>query len=223
MISHDDMSHPWLVSSTETVEGIEFIKLARRDSGFSRFISGKCRGVNGMGWLDVLKGLRTKATIKACCDTDGGLFQSSSRAALKRNRQEAKAVEQAGNLPKIVAVEVPAVTYDGNYSSCRVIKVLASLEAHACLQVECSQEVLTHVRLAMLESEASSQKRTRRPKGQGIVRTLSSGVIKATRNKHNKSFKVKDEAERDDTYERAVRWANGDDDSFSDQDQDDQD
>ena len=53
----------WVITDSELIEGIEFIKLNRLDSGFCRFVSGHPKGMRDMDFLEKLRWMRTQATI----------------------------------------------------------------------------------------------------------------------------------------------------------------
>ena len=40
-----DLRQPWLVTHSEVIDGVEFVKLSLTDSGFNRFVSGDHQGV----------------------------------------------------------------------------------------------------------------------------------------------------------------------------------
>ena len=76
---------PWHISHVESIDDPdlapshrEFILLSKSDQGFSRFVTGDPKGLQKLGWLDILKRLRNEACERAVAEKNSvGLFEDA--------------------------------------------------------------------------------------------------------------------------------------------------
>lgn len=209
---------PWVVNDTNTVNGIEFVQLSKRDSGFSRFVSGTPTGARAMTWLDTLRAQRTRASL-AAATTGESLFGDAppTKAAKKKQRQNASAVRSKGELPATVVLKMPGFTgVDGNEVGAMDLQVLSDLDLHACASVELKPENLVYVREAMRHS-AQEPGRLRAPSDDTGVRWradrrvwLAKRTDPESGKSVTKSFKPEvadDEASKEAAGDLAKAWA----------------
>ena len=70
----------WVITDSELIDGVDFIKLNRLDSGFCRFVSGQTKGMPDMKFMEKLRWMRTQATIDLAKPAEAAgetLFQDS--------------------------------------------------------------------------------------------------------------------------------------------------
>ena len=205
-----DLRQPWLVTHSEVIDGVEFVKLSLTDSGFNRFVSGTTKGCKTMKWLDDFRQQRCIETLKRTADASSIFGGPPSKAARAKQKKDCMLQLQNGTLPNTISIAVPSVEYDGQYEGARMLKVVTAVDQKACLQVEASAEVLSYVRVAMLASQGS-RKRTRRDDHTGCVRFADdTNTFVARRVEGGKvktrSFKVCDSS-HEVAHECAQRWA----------------
>ena len=93
----------WVITVSELIEGIAFIKLNRLDNGFSRLVTGHAKGMRDMDFLEKLRWMRTQATIdlaKPPPAEGGNLFKvsaSETKKAIQFRKRRAKACKQGAN------------------------------------------------------------------------------------------------------------------------------
>ena len=223
----------WVITDSELIEGIEFIKLNRLDTGFCRFVSGHAKGMRDMDFLEKLRWMRTQATIdlaKPPPAEGGNLFKvsaSETKKAIQFRKKESQGMQARGELPLTCKVRLPAVVHnDGTTSPAMEVKVKSCLDPKENVMIELKAEILEHLRFVMLHSEQPAS-RKRPPSGafHGVrFRAERKGFL-ATRKQDGKetykTFKVDDDAdelERAEIAERAQRWVEGG--NFSDQEGD---
>ena len=211
---------PWILKRMDVVDGVEFIPLVKADTAFSRFVTGKRRGLDDMGFLERLRELRTEATLKASQEGEGEGFMAAGMKAKKRQKSDARQKEQNGELVPVVTLNLPEFTnMDGRTIDQLQLKVIATLDTGRVLKVEATREALAYIREAMLDS-----KTTQPPQHQGIRgsvrwskgRSCWVGLRKINGKTQHKGFKKTEEEDNDDeAFERAKNWAenaDGDDD-----------
>ena len=224
------LKQPWLVTHVETIDGEEFIKLSMKDSGFSRFVSGSCRGCKSMKWLDDLRKQRLLETLKLSVDTES-IFdtQPTTASARVKQKKECELKLKSGSLPRTVVINMPSVEYNGHVEPARSIKVVSAVDLGTAIQIECSAANLQYVRVAMLASHGD-RTRTIRERGSGSVRYIEDrNVFLARRTEggkyKTKAFTVKKHSgDENITKDKAQRWAanmdDGDDDEADGDDSD---
>ena len=223
----------WVITDSELIEGVEFIKLNRLDSGFSRFVSGHAKGMRDMKFLGQLRWMRTQATIdlaKPPPAEGGNLFKvsaSETKKSFRHRKKESQGMQERGELPLTCKVRLPTVKHnDGTTSPAMEVKVKSCLDPKENVMIELKAEILEHLRFVMLHSEQpASRKRPPSGESHGVrFRAERKGFL-ATRKQDGKvtykTFKVADDAdelERSEIGQRAQRWAEGED--ISDQEGD---
>ena len=205
----------WIVNEN-TVDGLEMITLSKSDSGFSRFVSGSVKGIQKMMFLDELRKMRTRATIDAC--NDDGLFDSQSIAQSRDFKARKDSWKNAGTLPAIVEITLPAV----NEFRATKVRVQSSLEVRTNVSIALNVHVLDHIATLMRNSEIDCPQRQNL--GHGIRWCETRKCYIATRaTKRMRLFRPNiDSADHDLADEiakdEAVKWAAKDTDSDEEED-----
>ena len=164
-------SWPWVVQNLETANGIEFIQLSKRDTGFHRFVSGKVAGARDMDFLDHLRSLRQLATLQACREPGPvALFDAEappSKAAHKKAKREATQSRERGDMPSVVTLELPGFTdVDGQQVLAISARVKSGIDTTANVWLEFTTAALDYLRRAMVASDSSGRKqRTKQEPG----------------------------------------------------------
>ena len=215
----------WVVTDCELIDGKEFIKLTRGDSGFCRFVSGHSKAMRDMKFMEKLRWLRTQASIElgkppeegvALFDSSSSKEKTDSRRDKKQMKESSKDLHQRGELPLTCKVTLPQVQDEnGNVFASREVVVKTCLDPKAVVTMEFKSEALDHVRCLLLTSEAPTSRKGRRSGQQGGVRVRPNGYV-ACRNSGNKccykTFRVRhdaDEIEKAEIAEKAQRWVEG--------------
>ena len=90
----------WIIESTELINGVEFVPLKIKGSGFGRFVTGsikKMRDTSGMTFLTDLQKLRLQATIDACNKLDtAALFNDMPASVQARKKSTERCQGQNG-------------------------------------------------------------------------------------------------------------------------------
>lgn len=150
-------SVPWIVPEIELVDGIEYVKLTKLDTGFERFVLGGYRqGQNSMKdvtWLDTLRVLRNKAQLPKK-DTNP-MF-----ADMKVRRTPVKQVVST----TFVELQLPPLqTHEAVQ-----FRVLTTSNPRACASVELRSDVLSYIRAAIIEhGKCETPTKRERPSVQG--------------------------------------------------------
>ncbi len=98
----------WVVE-TQTIDGVYFIELRLQDQGFSRYVTGNCRGMKGMQFLTELRVLRNMAVEGATgCSPDTTIIDS--RPSKYHCAQMQKRFIAEHGMPDVVDVQLLAVT-----------------------------------------------------------------------------------------------------------------
>jgi hypothetical protein len=206
----------WIIESTELINGVEFVPLKIKGSGFGRFVTGsikKMRDTSGMTFLTDLQKLRLQATIDACNKPDAAaLFDDmpASVQARKKARSDAKVKMELGNAPAIVVVTCPAIDLPGGTRLGPVrMKVKSSLDLRDVPVVELDAHTLYYVKMAMVQSECQDSA-PHEPTSDNVRWRSDRQAWVATRDGKFKHFKPTDASDPDSKAEarqNAVRWA----------------
>ena len=214
---------PWVITNCELIDGKDFVILTKRDTGFSRFVSGTSYGIRDMTYLNDIRALRTEATL-AIGQRGDSLFDDGAptAAARKKQRRQASDLKDRGELPGSVAIQLPAVSApNGDSAEALELRVKSSLDIGANIAVELTKESMWYIRCAMLASlQPDANKRDK--VGCSNVRwrkdrnAFVAKRIDAAGKKEYKTFKVNADADdvdlaRADAIDAAKRWTSGED------------
>ena len=144
-------SSPWNVC-LESVGGVEFVELSKRDYGFSRFVTGTNRDLQKLPLFNTLKYLRTAACQKVAfpADEDNALFEATAQP--KKKQRKGDIVKD--DMPPWVNVKLPGFcTDEGEEIPELSVKFVFTLDAAAAPKVEFTQRTLAFIRLALLASK----------------------------------------------------------------------
>ena len=149
-------SIPWILSEIETVDGVQYVRLSKLETGFSRFVFGGYRqrdnSLTDSGWLDILRGYRNKAQTPPA--RDNPMFAGMKSRRTPRRRPAARSVE----------LELPPIA-DHDGVRCRA---LTSSNPRSSVSVELKANVLSYVRAAIIEhGKSGSPIKRERPVVQG--------------------------------------------------------
>ena len=206
----------WILDDVRMVDGLEMIPLVKHDAGFARFVTGSKGGLTKLAFLNELRQMRTKATIAACND---GLFAvptSDRRAFVEQKRKWLR-----DGIPGIVEVELPTCE---QYEA-RKIKVQGSLNFGAVVWVELNASVLDHIACCMRTSYKEEHGK-KVVVGDGVRWSAERRCYIARRaTKRMKTFRVDQDASDqeladNDAKVKARAWAQGNDLSSDDCDED---
>lgn len=209
----------WLITNTLTVDGIEMISLSKSDCGFSKFVTGKPRGMSAMKFLDTLRAKRTKATFVACNDSmfDVPLNDARAKKAYKQKYTES-------GIPNIVEVQLPGV---GEFATTNM-KCQASLDVRTQLCVELRGEILDHIAALMRESLDDEYDGPMKV-AKGVRWSSTRKAYLATREgskKRMRTFRpekgIDHNVAMEEAKQKAVAWATNDEDTSSAEDEDDE-
>ena len=168
----------WVIHETEDVDGVKYVKLNRRDSGFCRYVLGRNAGHNGLKdykYLEKLRALRSVASERVINGDDTALDAiapiEASPSPVKvgqrklsdmwaKREDRAKAREVAADI-KVVDVEVEKITYNGVTVGPLTIQMPSCLDFNKVLSVPLKPDVLQYIRVAIL-AEGIECKNTRR-------------------------------------------------------------
>ena len=163
---------PWLIANAEHVDGIDFVVLHKRETGFCRFVSGSTTGCNRMLYLDELKKLRTAESFRVASEmgqdekTDN-LFdmENPSKKAKKVQKQMAQSQAQLGVLPAWVTLNMPDIDTPKGMVKGINMRVKTCLDVHQAVSVEVSCANFAYIRAAMHASPEAARKQTATDKG----------------------------------------------------------
>jgi len=138
---------PWVISNFESINGVEYIPLSMRDSGFNRFVAGAgSRGICGKSgdFLTKLRELRATATHVGKSESDA-LFTPTA-AAIKKQRLMSREASKRGELPATVEIEAPGFVSDGVQVEPMKLIVKSSLHVSDMLWVQATGPVLEYIK-----------------------------------------------------------------------------
>ena len=212
---------PWIVDSTECIDGTECVPLKIKD-GFGQFVAGgwkKYRDITSMPFMAEVQRLRHAATMSACGIVEAtGLFDDAdvTASAKKRARKDAKVKESLGTMPLLVSIELPVVTLqDGSVIGPIQAKVKSSLNLGHAVVVELSPDVLFYLKTAMLHSIDQDGAHSALGNTQGVRWRHDRNAWLVRRGNKYKHFKPSDPlsgVDREEAKERAQQWMAGSDD-----------
>lgn len=210
-------SQPWIFQAVENLEGFEFGKLSRRDTGFARFVCGVPKWERHMLWLDDLRAKRTEASIMAAdAGAAASLFDPlSNPAARKRRKVEAAEKLARGELPPFVTVKLPSFQgVDGVVVQALEAKVKTDLAVSAVVSMEITASNLEYVRQAMLACQEAEEPKVRAVVNDAVRWRGDRKAWIATREadgkRISKTFKPKDPEDDDEKgrcKDAAKMWA----------------
>ena len=180
-----EQKYPWVLDNIECIDGIEFVALKQRCTGFCRFVSGAIRDFqrDGASYLQSLVTLRTQATIASLGDPDPSPFGDveQTSAAIRKARKVAKTKAANGHMPSHVEVTCPRVgMQDGRHVGPMSFKMEASIDPRDAPTVELEPYVLHYIKYAMLAFECSNDNRD--------LRSLINGIIELAQISFNSEF-----------------------------------
>eukprot|EP00971_Amphidinium_carterae_P071859 1421240-Amphidinium_carterae.1 len=179
-VTREGLSLPWVISSLETIDGIEYVDLSRRDTGLHRFIT-HGTDLTCINWpFEQLKSLRNRqlSGTEQAEAAGGSIFKKelSQHSKRKLRCKEKSKHEQFAYL----LLDLPAVAYQGEEAGPISFKVKRVQDLKMNCAIEVSVLSLTYLRLASLahaESEAAEadppKKRSRVVSGLGVSKKLS--------------------------------------------------
>ena len=223
---------PWIIDTMESLDGIEFVALKLRCTGFCRFIAGAFKDFKwkDQSFLQELAALRTHATIDAMEQKELSPFGEvePTPAAKKKARKNARSKAAAGDMPSYVDIKCKQIDLaDGSHVGPLTFKIKASLNVREAPSVELDPHVLHYVKHALLASEGSSEKES--PANVIMQRTQhvhwreARGCWTAQKGARFKSFKpedINDSISVETAHTKAARWASSEhcDDDYGDDD-----
>jgi hypothetical protein len=140
----------WIVTP-ETVDGIDFVEIHMKDSGFSRYVTGTTTGIRGMQFLNELRVMRTTAITAGCSPTTEAIASISSK--YHQNMQKRRNIAEHG-MPNVIDVHLPAVTHGELHLPAHTMKLKASIDQGAPIAVELNEGNMQYLKLAMLAGVA---------------------------------------------------------------------
>ena len=151
---------PWLIDQTEVIDGIEYVAIRVRDTGYKRFMAGtykKGREVAMTEFMRTLAKLRAEASIKSAGgDATAEMFADvePTPAAKKKARKLAKLQGSIGTLPLAVQITCPALDLpDGSTIPQISFMVKSSVDIRDSPVVELTARVLHYIKVAINVSD----------------------------------------------------------------------
>ncbi len=146
-------SKPWVINEIQTLDGIDFVELNKRDNGFARFVTSGGGDITKMPFFDELRQLRTKACCDAIEPPQEQLFGDEGKEPDTK-----KFKRMANKMPTFVELQLPGFTrQDGREVQPLATKVKSSLVWKDHLAVELTVESLLYIKHAMLKSLESER------------------------------------------------------------------
>jgi hypothetical protein len=207
----DGMKIPWVIQDSEFIDGIEFIALAKSDTGFSRFVSGSTRGIANMTFLTKMKELRTSATTGA---RDGVAFGDVTPSKWATGKLKRRCVDNG--LPEFVEIIIPECTHGGHQVPARTVKVKATVDDAAALVVELTADNLACIKAGMLHTasimettaeQTSSPDKAVRWRGDRQAFLASRSSCSSPGKVEYKTFKPTDDSDKAECIVQATKWA----------------
>ena len=155
---------PWLVKNYEIIDGVCFIPLHKMDTGFCRFVTGSQKDMRDCSWLEELKHKRARASRGAFASDSGpSLFDTAQPSKSERRTQlQMQKLRESIDAASFVTIELPAISFEGHEVPGLSMKVKRCLDCKLAVSVELRPDVLTYIRIAMLDSfQRDSNKRQR--------------------------------------------------------------
>jgi hypothetical protein len=201
----------WIVEP-ETVDGIDFVEIRMKDSGFSRYVTGTTTGIWGMQFLNELRVMRTAASATGCSPTTEIIASIPSK--YHQNIQRRRSIAEHG-MPNVIDVHLPAVTHCELHMPAHTMKLKASTDQGAPIAVELNEGNMHYLKLAMLagvtkpptnkpsEPTESASKVWWRAERNAYVACRS---CSSTRKTLYNTFKVAADDDKISTRDLAVQW-----------------
>ena len=141
---------PWF-PDVETLDGVEFVKLTHRDTGYVRFVGPGAQG----SFLEWAKNRRHTAVMELNKPAEG-LFAAAGSATKQRKLIVSKIA--VGDLPDVVEIQAPELKCeDGTIVPGMMIKCATCVDKAAAVKVELTVEVLQYIRAAAAMSWSTTE------------------------------------------------------------------
>ena len=119
-VSGGHLAQPWLIKNAEELEGLDFAKMDKNDSGWSRYILGKSKG-RPLTKYDFFERLRLMRNISLKGKATGAKRDGTiTRYAWRKSQKKVKIEAPSG---QIVDIPMPSVEYDGVVAPATVLRV----------------------------------------------------------------------------------------------------
>ena len=144
---------PWKISSSECIDGAEYIMLKCSDSGFNRFVTGKAKSCGP--YLKELRAARNRVLLIGENEVTRPKLNEYRRKLLAKQRSEGNTVE----------LQLPAVTcsmLELSAPEC-CMRVKNSTDLNAAIVVELTAENLHYVRVAALHAMEQGEEQRSEP------------------------------------------------------------
>ena len=209
---------------------MNFVPLCKKDTGFCRFVIGKREEMRNCTWLEELKLKTVRASLDDLTpETGPSLFQTAQPKKPWQRRMQLQKIKDAidADDPGFVTIALPAVSFDGQTAPAMSFKVKRCLDCKMTVSVELKAEVLTYIRIAMLDSFERDAHKRQRAEHEGIqhkFRWCNSrrGFIaqrqSAPGERKLNIFKPNEETSLCDAKDKANSWADGDNESGDESD-----
>jgi hypothetical protein len=146
-------SCPWIINDIQTVDGVDFVRIHKGDSGFHRFVNGGYKGsLSDTPFLDDLKKKRNIATVTA--SEEPNIFGNNTKPSDRKRRQLLAAQRDAAQ-PEVLTIELPPVKCDVGEAAAISMKMraptcYASDKGAEGVDVELTIANLHYIRIALL-------------------------------------------------------------------------
>ena len=171
-----------MIQSVVVVDGVEFLPVKGADTGFARFVFGKC-GNNGplarSTFLAELRDRRTQASLAAVMEAhtkvqdnlfgdDGG--QQGGPRAKKRQRRMSLEAKERGDLPHTVSLAMPDLRDETGTKvmSARDIKARSDLDRMGTLWIQVDAGAIDYIRHGVLIASGRTSPQPDIPKADGV-------------------------------------------------------
>jgi len=204
----------WIVQP-ETVDGVDFVEVQMKESGFSRFVTGTTRGISGMQFMTELKTMRNTASVTGCSPGTDPIDSKMNK--YQQNQMKRRNIAEHG-MPTVVELHMPAIIHGELHVPARIMKLKASSDEGASITVELNEGNMQYIKIAML---AGVTKHTNKPTEPTELTCnvwwraernafVACRSCSSTGKQVYKTFKVSAEDDKPSTRDRAVQWVNED-------------
>ena len=212
---------PWLVKNYEIIDGVCFIPLHKMDTGFCRFVTGSAKDMRDCSWLEDLKLKRVRASMDALApDTGPSLFKPVQPSKWERRKQLQKVKEALNDdIASVVTIDLPAISFGGEEAPALTLKVKRCLDCKIAVSVELTADVLTYIRIAMLDSFERDSNKRQRAEHDGMKlkfrwcnsrQVFIAQRLDADGGRKLKIFRPNESISLNDAKDKANAWADGD-------------
>ena len=150
---------PWKITDFHVIDGMKFIPICKRDSGFNRFVTGDHKGLKDYTWITNFRNARNTHGLAS----DSAIVDASPADLSRWHKNKRREQHKVGASDEYVELTMPAVTYGDTEIEGVTIKVKAEDSDLKGVYVEMDAAVLNYIRFAILAEVKESPKKRKDP------------------------------------------------------------